>query len=314
MAYVQFLIVCLIWSSSFILMKKAYVVFNPVAIGGLRAALGAATLVLLWHLVRRGAARRWPASRAQWVAMLVPGGLGFAYPYMMQPYLIGHHQDSAYFGMMVALVPLITIAVSVPMLGVWPRLRELTGVLVGLACLGVLAHEGGARGVPWHHVALAATVPLAYALSNTFIRQRLDALPPMALSGSALAIAATFMLPASLAVEPIKAAEPIDLLSAAAAVLVLGVIGSGLAMYLFYKLIQSHGPLFAGMVTYLVPLGALAWGWLDAERVTAGQLGAMAGILVSVALVQWPRRAAPAAAAPVTAGTAPVPVPGAPQR
>ena len=33
----------------------------------------------------------------------------------------------------------------------------------------------------------------------------------------------------------------------------LGIIGSGLAMWMFYKLIQLRGPLFAGMVTYVVP-------------------------------------------------------------
>ena len=290
MLYAQFLLVCLIWGGSFMLMKKAYVAFSPVAIGSLRAALGAATLVLLWYILRRSLA--WPVGWSRFAALCVPAAVGFAYPYVMQPYLIGRYQDSAYFGMMVALVPLITILVSVPMLGVWPRRRELVGVLLGLGCLAVLGHEGEVRGVGIGHVLLAATVPLAYAVSNTFIKQRLYDVPPMALTASALGLAAMIMLPANVAEAPLRGAVGGEMWLAVASLLVLGAIGSGVAMYMFYKLIQVRGPLFAGMVTYLVPLGALSLGWLDGERVTAGQVAAMLGIFASVAMVQWPVRAA----------------------
>jgi hypothetical protein len=43
------------------------------------------------------------------------------------------------------------------------------------------------------------------------------------------------------------------------------------------------------MTAYLIPLGAVAWGWLDQERVTATQVVALAGILVMVAVVQFNR-------------------------
>ena len=64
-------------------------------------------------------------------------------------------------------------------------------------------------------------------------------------------------------------------------------LGTGLAISMFYRLIRDHGPLFAGMVTYLVPVGAVMWGWADAERVTATQLVALAGVFISVAVVQY---------------------------
>ena len=74
---------------------------------------------------------------------------------------------------------------------------------------------------------------------------------------------------------------------AVASVAFLGIVGSGLAMWMFYKMIQLRGPLFAGMVTYVVPGIAVLLGWaLEDEVVTRWQLGALLGILVSVALVQ----------------------------
>ncbi len=69
--------------------------------------------------------------------------------------------------------------------------------------------------------------------------------------------------------------------------LVLGVVGTGLAMFWFNKLIHDRGPLFAGMVTNLVPAGAVIWGWLDGEQVTTRQIAALAIILPMVALVQF---------------------------
>ena len=52
-----------------------------------------------------------------------------------------------FFGTMVAAIPLLTILVSVPMLGVRPTGRELFGVLGGLACIFLLVEEGVHRGM-----------------------------------------------------------------------------------------------------------------------------------------------------------------------
>ena len=61
-------------------------------------------------------------------------------------------------------------------------------------------------------------------------------------------------------------------------------------IFKFY-LINNKGPLFAGMVTYVIPLGAIFWGMLDGEEITRTQLVAMTGLLFTVALVQWPIKA-----------------------
>jgi drug/metabolite transporter (DMT)-like permease len=74
---------------------------------------------------------------------------------------------------------------------------------------------------------------------------------------------------------------------AIASVAVLGVFGTGVAIWLFNKLIYEQGPLFAGMVTNLVPIGAVLWGWADDEVVTAIQIWALVGIVLMVSLVQF---------------------------
>ncbi|MFO0790481.1 MAG: hypothetical protein U0805_13585 [Pirellulales bacterium] len=53
------------------------------------------------------------------------------------------------------------------------------------------------------------------------------------------------------------------------------------AVLLFNWLVVKEGPLFAGMVTYVVPTVALVWG-ADGETITSRQLVAMAGVLAMV--------------------------------
>jgi len=51
--------------------------------------------------------------------------------------------------------------------------------------------------------------------------------------------------------------------------------------------VLERGPLFAGMITYVVPMLALTWGRFDHETITTRQMAAIAGVLAMVALVQF---------------------------
>ena len=62
-------------------------------------------------------------------------------PYAVQPYLIASY-GSAFIGMMVIFVPLLTILVSLPMLKKIPARREVTGVGGGLVFAWILVYDG----------------------------------------------------------------------------------------------------------------------------------------------------------------------------
>jgi drug/metabolite transporter (DMT)-like permease len=58
-------------------------------------------------------------------------------------------------------------------------------------------------------------------------------------------------------------------------IVILGIIGTGIANLIYYKLIQISSPLFASSVTYVIPIVAFGWGLLDGEMLTPFQfLGA----------------------------------------
>jgi len=76
-------------------------------------------------------------------------------------------------------------------------------------------------------------------------------------------------------------------LDAWSALAILGVLGTGVATCLFNRLVQDQGPLFAAMVTNLVPLWALLWGWADSEELSLRQVLAVTGVLAMVVVVQY---------------------------
>ena len=66
---------------------------------------------------------------------------------------------------------------------------------------------------------------------------------------------------------------------------VLGVIGTSMATILFYYLVKQSGMLFGSMVTYGIPVVAVAWGLLDGESLSGIQIGCLGLILFGVWIV-----------------------------
>lgn len=282
MPYVLFLLICAIWSGSFLLMKKAALVFSPISIGAWRVTGGVAVLAILWLIHRQPLGWR---RRDLWsLAFIVFAG--YTWPYCVQPWLISQH-GSAFVGMTVSFTPLFTILASIPLLRVVPHPLQTIGVLGSLVGMGLLMSEGFARQISATHMLLASSVSFGYALVNVWIRRRLTHVSPLTMSLVSMGIATVILQTISMQTPPPTPPTAEAFWPAVISLLVLGVVGTGLAMFWFNKLIHDRGPLFAGMVTNLVPAGAVIWGWLDSEPVTGRQLTALAIILPMVALVQF---------------------------
>src|SRR5262245_12579908 len=133
MAYVYFSCVVLIWSVSFLLMKKATLCFAPASVGAWRVLAGAVVVVAAWRW-RRG---QLTLKGNQYAALLMVIVIGFVIPFTIQPKLVGR-VGSGTLGMCVGFVPLATILLSVPILRVYPNRLQLLGVLGALLSLAIL--------------------------------------------------------------------------------------------------------------------------------------------------------------------------------
>src|SRR4029078_90970 len=209
---------------------------------------------------------------------------------------------------MVAAIPLLTILVSVPMLGVRPTGRELFGVLGGLGCIFLLVEEGGQRGMSPGLLALTMIIPLSSALSNTFYKWKLPHVPAAPLTTIMLVVAALALMPLQAArgwMTSLRIAAPTGSAVSADAVtylLLLGIVGSGVSTMAYIWLVLKRGPLFAGMTPYVVPVIALLGGTLDHEAISGQQAMAIAGVLGMVAFVPTKSKPAKSILEPALAG------------
>ena len=289
MPYLAFLFICVAWGASFILMDRAGHALGPVEIGLCRLLGGAFILSLYWAVTRV----RVQVTLKDLGHIAVVAIFANSWPFVIQPYTMIQAREHAYFGMLVSLVPLITILVSIPMLGVYPSRRQTIGVVGGMLCMLLAVQDGTARGISPGLLALALTVPVTYALGNTYVKWKLSHLPALPLTTLFLAVGGLAILPLQFMPSTLKAlelggpTEPTDWPLALGSVALLSVLGTGIAILLFVWLIKHQGPLFAGMVTYVVPVQAIIWGQYDRERLTVSQVVAICGVLVMVALVQW---------------------------
>lgn len=283
MAHVLFILACLIWGCSFLLMKKAQLSYGSMDVAFYRVVAGAPALWLFW-LVRR---QPWPFASRDLLPLAGIAALGYALPFWVQPFVI-RYTSSGFVGMLVSLVPLLTMAVSIPLLGVRPTRVQVLGVLGGLLFMATVLGDRIQMQAPAWVVVLGLATPVGYAIANTFIKRRFQHIPPTPLTAAAMSLAAVLLAPLALTTEPVQLNDHFAF--ATGALVVLGVICTGVATVLFYHLIRTHGPLYASMVTYVIPCVSLVIGWLDGETVTAIQAIGLAGVLAMVGLVQYPTR------------------------
>jgi drug/metabolite transporter (DMT)-like permease len=271
----------------FILLERVTHVMGPVEIALWRFGGGVAVLGFIWWLTHRD----YRLSRGEW-GKIVFIALAFnAPPQIILPYLIHQGFGHSFFGPMVAPIPLITILVSIPLLGIWPTPRQLVGVLGGLACVWLIVDDGFDRGMSLTFIALALAIPLSSAVCNTIIKWTLGNVPAVPLTTAILFVAGLSLVPLQFsqpAMDALHFANPTASPTGMTwfYLFILGVVGTGLSTAVFVWMIMERGPLFAGMTTYVVPLLSLLWGQLDHERITPQQMVAIAGVLAMVALVQ----------------------------
>lgn len=281
-------------------MKQGLAVFGPATVGAGRVLFGALVMAALWRMQRKA----WPLRKRDIAPLLFITLVGSAIPFVVQPHIIriveAHsNHGSSFAGLLVSPVPLLTILVSMPMLGVFPTVRQLIGIVGGLA--GMLYLFGGEldKGVEVGDLMMASLTPIGYAVATTYIKRRFADVPTTALVATTLGLAVLMLLPFATAlistgIEPIKTDGPV--VGAACAVIVLGVVCTALATLLFYTMIQHEGPLFASMVSYIIPTVAMIAGALTGEQITGRQVAVLAFIFVMVAVTQIRPRPVVAAA------------------
>jgi drug/metabolite transporter (DMT)-like permease len=277
-----------IWGGSYLLIKYALVDLEAPVIVWARTAIASVVLLIALGPAARGALadmRRRPGSAA------LLGGISVAAPFTL--ITLGEHTvPSGLTAVLIAPASLF-VALFAPILDPSERIGRVQaiGMVMGLAGVALVV---GVESVSTVGQLLGAFAMLGaaafYALGGFVVKARYKRLTAMQTSFVSVATASLLTLPAAVATAP----RALPGLRAAAAVLLLGAVGTALAFVIFYKLMVEVGPARASLVSYLAPGVALLYGaLLLGEPITVAAVAGLALILAGVAVASRPRRAAP---------------------
>ena len=266
-----------IWGASFLFMRVSAREFGALPLVEIRLALGALILLpILWkgytHFNRKhmlplifvsAINTAIPFSLFAWAAQRAPAGIGAI--------------TNATAVMWTALVAFVVFKEQISK-------RRAFGLLVGFIGVAVLASGKTAGGSSVWSAAFAGTFAgFLYGIGGNLIRRQFPGIPSGAVASATLVCASLLLAPFAIASWP-QGAIPMH--SWVSAVL-LGVLCTGTAYFIYFRLIYRVGAARAVTVTYLVPLFGVVWAWIVlGEPLTPSMAIAGALILGGVALSQ----------------------------
>ena len=266
------------WGLAFVFIGVAVQSLGAFALVEARALLASSALLLYARVsgVRLELGRHWRLY-------LIIGALGSAIPFVLIA-LAQTVLSASYSVVLVSMAPLLSALVALVWIGERPTMRKLSGLLLGLAGVALLAGfrpDSGNAPPPWA-VLMALAAAALYGVSGVYSKRNAGGIAPLQLATGSQLGAAILLLPLALIFPPTGIPTVLEWLNVAA----LALFSSALAFILYFHLIDSIGPVKTLSVNYMTPVFGVAGGvWGLGEPLTANLLGGMALILTGLTLV-----------------------------
>lgn len=277
----DFVVLAAIWGSSFLFMRISTVEFGPLPTAAVRVTIAAVFLLPIVWL--RG---MMPALRTHWKHTFFVGLLNSGIPFACFSFAL-LTISTGLSAILNATVPMFGALIAWVWLKDQPPVSRLLGLVIGFAGVAMLAWDQAsfqpdAAGLAPGWAVLACLLAcICYGISASYTKRYLTGIPPLVTAaGSQIGATLGLALPA-LWWWPARMPGA----TAWLAVLAVGVVCTGLAYILFFRLIARAGPPRALSVTLLVPVFAALYGGIFlSEAVTGWMLLCAAVILCGTAL------------------------------
>jgi drug/metabolite transporter (DMT)-like permease len=273
------MVLALVWGSSFILIKKGLIGLTALQLGSLRIIFAAVFLVVIGFK----SLAKIPKEKWKYIALTSMFGT------FIPAYLFAIAQteiDSSVSSILNSLTPLNTLILGALVFGLQFKRNQIFGILIGLAGSALLILNGAFHHPEqnYYYAILVLIASICYAVNVNLIKKYLHDLSPVSITTGNFMV---LLFPAFIilffsgffeVVHDVKVQESVLF------IIILGVVGTGIANILFFKLIQMSSPVFATSVTYLIPVVAFCWGLVDNEMLTPVQFFGAFIILIGVYL------------------------------
>lgn len=290
MNLLELFLLAAIWGASFLFMRVATPELGAIVLIALR--VGIATLVLI-PVLRSAQARTQFRSKLR--PLFVVGMTNSAIPFCLLAYstlYVNAGMDS----ILNATTPLWAALVAVTLYQTAMNREQTLGLLFGVAGTIVLVWDtldSGVKGIP---IAIGAALiaTMCYGFAVNYSKRNLAGVRPFVAAFGSQFFSALVLLPLALILRP---HHPVAS-TTWACVAALGIVCTGFAYILYFRLIERAGAAYAASVTFVIPIFGVLWGALFlGEQVTpttiVGGLIIIFGTALTSGKLSWmvPKRA-----------------------
>lgn len=274
-------ILAVIWGSSFILIKRGLNVFDAGEVGAIRI-IAASTFLIPFAI--QGVK---DVEKKHWKFLLAVGFFGSLLP----AFLFAKAQTqiaSSVAGILNALTPLFTMIIGALFFTQKFTQKTIIGLIIGFGgtVVLILAGPGGSIASLNYYAFYVVLATIFYGANLNLIKYKIQELRARTITSISLALvgpmALVYLFGATDFVYKVSHAD--GALLSLGAVVLLGVMGTAIALILFNQMVKITNPIYASSVTYLIPIVAVIWGIWDGENLYPGHYIGMVAIIFGVYL------------------------------
>lgn len=275
---VRLVILAAIWGASFLFMRIAVPAFGPVLLIALRVLLAAMLLAAIALL----SSRRLDLRR-QSRTYLMMGLLNAALPFVLIAFA-ARTLNASLLSILNATSPIFGAIVAAVWLRQKPSCKTMFGLLLGFAGVALLVGRDAAMHAEGSALAVIAALAgaLCYGVASTWLKQRVQEEDPFDTAHGSMWAASLILLPLAV----VFPASGVPSTEALTSLVLLGLLCTGIAFILYYRLVRDVGPMRALTVTFLIPVFGVLFGWLVLDEPVgwhtfAGAVVVLAGTALS---------------------------------
>jgi drug/metabolite transporter (DMT)-like permease len=271
-------ILSLIWGTSYILMKKGLESFSPLQVGALRIVI---TFVCLLPLALKHFRH---LNRSNIFSIIIIGLFGSVIPAFLFP-LAETKISSSLAGMLNSLSPVFTLLFGITIYNRKAIKTQIAGVFLGLIGATGLLYTGSFTLSLFGLLVVLATVLAGISANEVSRVKELNGIRITALSFFITSPVAIIYLAFSDFSAPMHTVHWVRNLCFIG---ILAVLGSAIALVIYYLLIRDTSPIFGSSVTYFIPIVATLWGLADNEHFSISMICSIVVIFAGVFIINRP--------------------------
>ena len=264
-----------IWGTSYILMKRGLESFSYFQVGALRILFSFLCLlpIALKNLYK--------LNRQNLLSIGIIGLFGSAIPAFLFP-VAQTRISSSLAGMLNSLSPVFTLVVGIFFYKRHAVKAQITGVFLGLIGAVGLLYSGSFSLNYYGIFVVIATI--LYGISANEV-SRVQGINGLQITSLAFLLICPIAIGSLIFSDFSRVSATDHWVRNLGCIALLAVMGSAIALALFYFLIRETSPVFGSMVTYFIPIVSTLWGIADNERFTSSMLISVAVILAGVYII-----------------------------